>query len=141
MSRVRVMLVRDGRHREGVVLDTPEATFRFLRPRARRLDREHLWRIDLDARNQVLGFEVVSVGTLTASLVHPREILKGAILANAAGFVLAHNHISGDPAPSPEDRDTTRRIKSAGTLIGIEMLDHIVLSDDRFFSFRQSGLL
>jgi DNA repair protein RadC len=89
--KVRVMLVRDGRQREGVILNTPEAAFRFLRPKARGLDRETLWRIDLDARNHVLGFEVVSVGSLTASIVHPREVLKCAILANAAGFILSHN--------------------------------------------------
>lgn len=140
--RVRVMLVCDRRGRcDDVVLDTPEASFRFLRPKARRLDREHLWRIDLDTRSRVLGFEVVSIGTLSATLVHPREIMKGALLANAAGFILAHNHPSGDETPSPEDRETTRRIKSAADLIGIPMVDHVIIAGEKFFSFREAGSL
>jgi len=139
--KVRVMLVRDGRHREGVILDTPEAAFRLLQSRARGLDREYLWAIHLDARQQVLAVEVVSIGTLTSSLVHPREVLKAAILSNAAGFILAHSHPSGDPTPSPEDRETTRRIKSAADLIGIPMVDHIIVAGERFYSFRQGGLL
>lgn len=139
--RTRIMLVRDGPRREGLILATPEAAFAFLRPRARRLDRETLWRLDLDARNALLGFEVVAVGSLTAAIVHPREVLKGAILANAAGFILSHNHVSLDPAPSPEDRETTKRIHSAGALLGVPMIDHIIVAGERFYSFRHSGLL
>ena len=140
--KVRVMLVRDGRgRREDIVLDTPEAAFGFLKPKFQGLDREHLLRVDLDARNQANGHETVSIGTLTASLVHPREVFRAAILGCAAGVILAHNHPSGDPAPSPEDRETTRRIKSAGDLLGIPMIDHIIVGGERFFSFRQAGLL
>lgn len=140
--RTRVMLVRDGRgRRDDIVLDTPEAAFLFLQPKARRLDREHLWRIDLDARSHIVGYEVVSIGSLSASLVHPREILKGAILANAAGFMIAHNHPSGDETPSPEDRDVTQRIRRAGELLGIPLIDHIVIGGDRFYSFKSTGLL
>ena len=137
------MLVRDGRgRRDDVVLDTPEAAFRFLRPKARRLDREHLWRIDLDTRSHVLGFEVVSIGTLSASLVHPREIMKGALLANAAGFMIAHNHPSGDCSPSPEDREVTLRVKRAGEIMGVPLIDHIVIGGgDRFYSFKDAGLI
>jgi DNA repair protein RadC len=119
----------------------PEAAFRFLRPKARRLDREHLWRIDLDARRCVIGFEIVSIGTLSASLVHPREVLKGAILANAAGSMIAHNHPSGDETPSAEDRDVTQRVRRAGELMGIPLIDHLVIGGERFYSFRESGLL
>lgn len=140
--KVRVLLVRDGRgHRDGVVLDTPEAAFAFLRPKLCRLDREHLIRVDLDARNSVLAWETVSVGTLTASLVGPREVFRAAILGCAAGVVLAHNHPSGDPSPSPEDRATTRRIKAAGDLLGVPVIDHVIIGGDRFFSFRQMGLI
>lgn len=139
--RTHVMLVRDGRRRDDIVLDTPEAAFRFLQPKARRLDREHLWRIDLDARRCVLGYEVCSIGTLSASLVHPREVLKGAILSNAAGFILAHNHPSGDETPSPEDRDVTNRIRRAGEIIGIPLIDHMVIGGDKFYSFKACGAL
>lgn len=140
--RTRVMLVRDARGRQDdVILDTPEAAFRFLRPEARRLDREHLWRVDIDTRSRVLGFEVVSIGTLSASLVHPREIMKGALLANAAGIILAHNHPSGDCSPSPEDRDATQRVRRACELMGVPLIDHIVIGGDKFYSFKGSGLL
>ena len=140
--RVRVMLVRDGRgRREEIVLDTPEAAFRFLRPKFQGLDREHLLRVDLDARHAVLAYETVSIGTLTASLVHPAQVYRAAILGCAAGVILAHNHPSGDPTPSPEDRQTTNRTKSAGDLLGIPMIDHIIVGGERFFSFRQAGLL
>lgn len=140
--RVRVMLVRDGRgRRDDIVLDTPEAAFAFLRPKFHGLDREHLLRVDLGARNQVLGFETVSIGTLTASLVHPREVFRAAILGCAAGVILAHNHPSGDCSPSSEDRETTRRIKAAGDLLGVPMIDHVIVAGERFYSFRQAGLL
>ena len=139
--KTRIMLVREGRCRDCALLDSPQATFLFLGPKARRLDRECLWRIDLDARSQVIGYEVVSIGSLTASLVHPREVLKGALLANAAGFILAHNHVSGDPSPSADDRETTRRIKGAGELLGIPLVDHMIVAGERFFSFREQGML
>lgn len=140
--KVRVMLVRDGRaRRDDVALDTPEAAFHYLRPKARRLDREHLWRIDLDTRSRVLGFEVVSIGTLSASLVHPREIMKGALLANAAGIILAHNHPSGDCSPSPEDRDATQRVRRACELMGVPLIDHLVIGGGKFYSFKSAGLL
>lgn len=138
--RVRVMLVRDGSRQDGPAIDSPKAAYLFLHRRLRRLDREHLIRLDLDGRNKVLGYETVSIGTLTASLVHPREVLKGALLANAAGFILAH-HPSGDTEPSPEDKETTRRLKQAADLIGIPLVDHMIVTDKTFFSFREKGLL
>ncbi|MDE2291856.1 MAG: hypothetical protein KGL53_07215, partial [Elusimicrobia bacterium] len=104
-------------------------------------DREHFWRVDLDARHHIIGYEVVSVGTLTASLVHPREVFLGAILSKAAGVIVAHNHPSGDVDPSPEDRETTRRLKQGGELLGIPVLDHLIIADAKFFSFKERGLL
>ena len=138
--RVRVMIVRDGKPAEQEV-STPDKVFRFMRPKCRRLDREHFWRIDLDARSRVLGYEVVSIGTVSASLVHPREVFKGAILNNAAAVIVCHNHPSGDTSPSVEDRDATRRIQKAGELLGIPLLDHVVLADKSFHSFKDSGLI
>lgn len=122
-------------------IQSPADAFRFLARDARNLDREHFWRLDLDARNQVIGYEVISVGTLTASLVHPREVFKGAILANAAGIILAHNHPSGEARPSPEDREVTRRLTKGGALLGIPVLDHIILAGLKFYSFREQGLI
>jgi DNA repair protein RadC len=89
----------------------------------------------VDGRHKVIGLDEVSTGTLTASLVHPREISKAAILANAGGIVLVHNHPSGDPSPSTEDREITSRLKQAAEIIGIPILDHVVLGHDRFHSF------
>ena len=139
--KTRVLLVREGRSRKTMQVQNPADAYRFLAGEARNLDREHFWRMDLDGRNQVLGYEVVSVGTLTASLVHPREVFKGAILANAGGIILAHNHPSGEARPSSEDREVTRRLTQVGKLIGIPVLDHITLADRKFFSFREQGLM
>ena len=95
----------------------------------------------LNARRQLLKFEVVSIGTLSASLVHPREIFAVAISAGAAAVVVAHNHPSGDVSPSAEDREATRRLQRAGELLGIPVADHVIVSESSFFSFRESGLL
>ena len=104
-------------------------------------DREEFVAVLLDGKNQVIGFNVVSVGSLTAALVHPREVFKPAILGNAAAIVLVHNHPSGDPEPSAEDRAITERLKQAGDLVGIRVLDHVVIGDGRFSSFADQQLL
>src|SRR5690606_16348151 len=105
-------------------------------------DREHVVVLLLDTQNQIIGIHTVTVGTLDASLVHPREIFKPAILANAASVLLAHNHPSGDPTPSAEDRSVTRQMVAAGGVIGIEVLDHVVVGDtSRYVSFRETGLM
>jgi DNA repair protein RadC len=96
-------------------------------------DREHFTVVLLDARNRVVGVNTVSIGTLTASLVHPREVFKPAILANAAAIIVAHNHPSGDPEPSNEDVAITQRLGEAGALLGIRLLDHLVLGADGAF--------
>ena len=96
----------------------------------------------LNARNVPIAVEVVSVGSLNASLVHPREVFKAAILNNAAGLILGHNHPSGDPTPSGEDQALTRRMMAAGDLLGIEILDSVIVTPDgSFFSLGQQGLL
>jgi DNA repair protein RadC len=95
----------------------------------------------LDARQGLKHEALVSVGCLTASLVHPREVFQEAIVARAASIVLFHNHPSGDPEPSPEDVALTRRLVAAGSLMGIEVLDHVVLGAGRFVSLKQRGVL
>jgi DNA repair protein RadC len=105
-------------------------------------EREHFLAVLLDTRRRVKGVCVVSIGTLSASLVHPREVFRPAIVAGAAAVVLAHNHPSGDPSPSSEDRDVTQRLVSAGQTIGIPVVDHIIVGDDgEFYSFREHGIL
>ncbi len=95
----------------------------------------------LDSRNRVLREVEVSTGTLTASLVHPREVFRPALREAAAALVLVHNHPSGDPAPSAEDRAVTTRLAQAGELVGIRVLDHVVVAEHGFYSFRESGAL
>ncbi len=93
----------------------------------------------LSTKHRVIGYHEVSRGTLDATLVHPREVFKAALLANAAAIILTHNHPSGDPTPSPDDYQLTRRLVDAGKLIGVEVLDHIIVGDSRYFSFREGA--
>ncbi|NTV02439.1 MAG: DNA repair protein RadC [Chlorobiaceae bacterium] len=95
----------------------------------------------LTTKNTVIGLNEVSRGTLTASLFHPREILKGAILANANGIIIAHNHPSGDPEPSSADRQVTTALKQGAGLLQIDLMDHVIVGHDKWFSFREGGIL
>jgi DNA repair protein RadC len=122
------------------VISSPEDVDGLLRGRIANLDRENFVVVLLNTKNEVLGFPTVSVGTLSASLVHPREVFKPAIRASAAGIVLAHNHPSGRVGPSREDREVTRRLKEASGIIGIEVLDHVILGDG-YFSMKEHGIL
>lgn len=103
------------------------------------LDREHVLGIYLDARHAVLAVRTVSVGTLDASLVHPREVFRPAVALQAAAVVVAHNHPSGCTRPSGDDLDLTRRLARAGRLLGIELLDHLVVGDGEPVSIREYG--
>ena len=98
-------------------------------------DREQFWALLLDAKNGLIGANLVSLGSLCTNIVHPREVLKPAILLSAAGIVVLHNHPSGDPAPSQEDRDCTERLTAACKVVGISLLDHVIIGDSSFFSF------
>jgi len=107
------------------------------------VDREFFMVAMLDQKNKIIGINTVSMGSLTASVVHPREVFKAAILSNAAALLLCHNHPSGSPQPSREDRALTTRLVDAGKLLGINVLDHIILGDgnETYFSFADEGLL
>ncbi len=104
-------------------------------------DREKLVCLMLNAKNVIVGMDIVSIGTLTMSVAHPREIFKSAILKNAACIILSHGHPSGDPTPSREDIQLTERIRQAGEILGIKLLDHIIIGENGTFSFRDSGRL
>ncbi|MCC7241552.1 MAG: JAB domain-containing protein [Acidobacteria bacterium] len=95
----------------------------------------------LSTKHRVLGYYEVSRGTLDATLVHPRDVFKVALLANAAAIVVAHNHPSGDPSPTADDLSVTRRLVGAGELLGIQFLDHIVVGDGRWVSLNDLGLI
>ncbi len=98
-----------------------------------RLDREHFWVIPLTAKNQVIGINLVSIGSLNSSVIHPREVFKPAILTNAASVILVHNHPSGDFTPSQEDKNITERLRDAGNLLGIKVFDHIIIGDKGYY--------
>jgi DNA repair protein RadC len=103
--------------------------------------KEHLLAFFLNARQQLISKDIVSIGTLTASLAHPREIFTPAIGKAAASVVLVHNHPSGDPSPSDEDVRLTKRIVQAGHIMGIELLDHLIIAENGCYSFKQAGQL
>ena len=111
----------------------------ILRPLFHGLDREQFLVACLDAKHAIIGVNVVSIGSLTLSIVHPREVFKPAILLNTSALICAHNHPSGDPEPSSEDRALTTRLRQAGDLLGITVLDHIILGDDHTYSFADRG--
>jgi DNA repair protein RadC len=119
----------------------PEDAARYLLPRYGPRPVETFGVLALDVRRQLKRETVVSVGCLTSSLVHPREVFKEALDARAAGLILFHNHPSGDPEPSSDDLSLTRRLVQAGQLMGIEVIDHLVLGAGRFVSLSQRGLL
>ena len=102
---------------------------------------ENLWLITLDTKNNITGIFTVSTGSLNSSIVHPREIFKRAVLQNAASIIICHNHPSGDPAPSQEDINITKRIYDAGKILGIELLDHIIIGDNKYTSLKERGIL
>src|SRR4030095_6251146 len=103
--------------------------------------KEHFLLLAMNNKNRVNGFKVVSTGSLTASLVHPREVWRAGLYPCAAAVIFVHTHPSGEPAPSQEDQEITRRLKETGEMLGIRVLDHVVLGDGRFFSFSDRGLI
>lgn len=112
-------------------------TFSFLM----RETKEMFLTLHLDGKNRIIAMDTVSVGSLNQSIVHPREVFKSACLSNAAAVLLIHQHPTGDPTPSREDITITNRLKEAGEIMGIKVLDHIIIGDGQFVSFVQQGLL
>ena len=104
-------------------------------------DREHFIAITLDGASRIINTRVISIGTLNQSLVHPREVFADAISDRAASIIISHNHPSGQLEPSIEDRRVTKRLKEVGTIMGIELLDHVILTASSHYSFSEEGLL
>lgn len=105
------------------------------------LKQEHFLALYLDTKNQIIKKQMVSKGTLNASLVHPREVFNPAVKASANSIILVHNHPSGDPSPSKEDETVTKNLVDAGELLGISVLDHVVIGDGEFISLREKGVM
>lgn len=119
----------------------PESVVKAIRASIKDKAKEHFKLILLNPRNKIIGISTISIGTLNASLVHPREVFKDAIMHSAASVVLAHNHPSGDPEPSEDDLTITKRLIEAGKILGIEVMDHIIIAKNGFFSFKEKGLV
>ena len=131
-------LALEPRH-ERLAVRHPRDVAGLLMADLRDLDREVFKVIMLDAKHRVLAIETLSVGDLTGTLVHPRELFKDAMRRSSAAVILVHNHPSGDPEPSPDDIDLTRRLVAGGRLLGIEVLDHIIIGDNRYVSLKERG--
>jgi DNA repair protein RadC len=127
--------------RERAQMTSPRTVAEYLMPQYGNRRVEQFGVLLLDTKRRVLRSTVLSVGTLDASIVHPREIFREAVAGGAAAIVLFHNHPSGDPEPSREDTRLTERLVAAGLLMGIDVLDHVILGDARYFSFREKGTL
>lgn len=126
---------------ERTVVRTPTDAAQLLMSEMRYLERETLRVILLDSKHHVLGAPTVSVGTVNSSLAHPRECFKEAIRHSAVAVIFVHNHPSGDPQPSDADLELTKQLKEAGSLLGIEVLDHIIIGDGIFVSLKERGMV
>jgi DNA repair protein RadC len=120
-------------------ISSPEDVYRRLFPRMREQKKEMFIELCLDTKNQILKEEVISVGSLNANVVHPREVFKLALTESAAHIIVAHNHPSGDPTPSREDIEITKKLVETGTIMGITVLDHVIIGDGRHFSMKEAG--
>jgi len=120
---------------------SPEDLFDIIRDKIGNFSKEHFFVVSLDTRNNFIGMDEVSVGTLTASLVHPRETFETAIKRHAAHIIIAHNHPSGETDPSEDDLRITKRLVEAGKIMGIDVLDHLIITRKKFLSFKEKCLL
>jgi len=118
----------------------PEDVAWLMIPEMKGLDREHFKALLLDTRNGIIKIVTVAIGSLNAALVHPREIFKAAVMVSAAGIIVVHNHPTGNPEPSAEDKELTKRFNRCGDLMGIDLIDHIIVGNDSFVSLRERGL-
>jgi DNA repair protein RadC len=121
------------------VIRSPEDAANYVMEDMRFLTQEHFVCLYLNTKNQVLHQQTIFIGSLNASIVHPREVFKEAFRRSAASFICLHNHPSGDPSPSREDIDVTKRLNECGKLIGIELLDHLIIGDQKFISLKEKG--
>ena len=126
---------------EKIHLSCPQDVADFLMPRLRYAAKEQFVVILLNNKNKVIGTEVVSEGSLSSSIVHPREVYAPAILHHAAAIMVAHNHPSGDPKPSTEDTEVTRMLARSGKVLGIPMIDHVIIGDGNYYSFLENEAL
>lgn len=136
---VKVQLIREHTSAKKIAITDPQHVVDLFRNQLGAADREEMWLVLLDACNGLIGIHQVSMGTVDACLLHPREVFKAAILANACGLILCHNHPSGSVEPSSTDIETTHNLVEAGKLFGIPVLDHIIVGGSSHCSLRERG--
>jgi DNA repair protein RadC len=127
-------------NQKNTTISSPEDVYEELKARARGKKKEYFWAVMLDTRNTLIRSVEISIGCLDSSIVHPRELYKEAISASASSIIIAHNHPSGNPQASQDDIKLTKRLKESGDIIGIEIVDHIILGEDRFLSMKREGI-
>lgn len=120
---------------------TPKDCLEIVKPLLEECDRERLVVCCLNAKNEPTNISIVSIGSLSTSIVHPREVFKTAVISNSASIIIAHNHPSGDPIPSKEDISITERLKESGKIIGINLIDHLIIGDSKYLSLKEEGYL
>ena len=123
------------------VVTCPEDAADYAAPRLRYENREHMCVMLLNVKNHIIAWETISIGSLDASVVHPREVFRPAIIKGAASIILVHNHPSGDPTPSKEDLEVTARMVQVGKIMNISVLDHIIIGGDNFVSMKEKGAI
>ncbi|OCT14932.1 hypothetical protein A8709_12425 [Paenibacillus pectinilyticus] len=128
-------------YEERVTIRSPKDIADLMSEELRYLQKEHFVCLFLNTKNHVIAQETLSMGSLNASIVHPREVFRAAIKRSSASIICVHNHPSGDPTPSPEDISLTGRLVEAGAIIGIEVLDHVIIGDQRFISLKEQGFM
>ncbi len=139
---VQIKLVRENLlHYKDRKIKSPEDAYNLMKEFLGDVDREHFIVVCLDTKNQPTCIQTVHIGSLNASLVHPREVFKTAILSNSASILVGHNHPSNIATPSSEDIEVTKRLKEAGSIIGIDLLDHLIICENEFLSLKESGQL
>jgi DNA repair protein RadC len=126
---------------EQYIIRSPNDVHSLLTSELTHLTKEHFVCLFLNTKNRLIFKEIISIGSLNAAIVHPREVFRAAIKRCSASLICAHNHPSGDPTPSPEDSNLTKRLVSAGEIIGIEVLDHIIIGENSFVSLKERGLM
>ncbi|AKB24838.1 DNA repair protein RadC [Methanosarcina sp. MTP4] len=120
---------------------SPKDVYTLMYPKMREQKKERFITLYLDTKNQILKEETVSIGSLNASIVHPREVFKSALMESSASVIMIHNHPSGDPSPSREDIMVTEKLVEGGKLLGIDVLDHIIIGDGRYVSLKDEGFV
>lgn len=143
MNRIQTVTIQLGKEKSGLYesnkIESALDVFNIADKYLANADREHFCVMCLDTKNKVNCINTVSVGSLNSSIVHQREVFKAAILSNANAIILFHNHPSGDPTPSREDVDATKKIAQAGEIMGIELIDHVIVGDGRYYSLKEKG--